>query len=64
MLNSDALNYNTTKHINPRFHFTKDLLKTGIIQIEKVPTLDNIADLFTKALSSEQFEFLSEKLMN
>jgi hypothetical protein len=50
MLHSDALNYNTTKQINPRFHFTKDLLKTGIIQIEKVPTLDNIADIFTKAL--------------
>ena len=63
MLHSDALNYNTTKHINPRFHFTKDLIKTGLIKIEKVPTADNIADIFTKALSSEQFEFLSDKLM-
>ena len=64
MLHNDSLNYNTSKHINPRFHFTKDLLKTGIIQIEKIPTADNIADLFTKALSSELFEYLSEKLMN
>ena len=64
MLHNDALNYNTTKHINPRFHFTKDLIKTGIIKVEKVPTANNIADIFTKALSREQFDYLSEKLMN
>ena len=64
MLTADQLNHETTKHINPKFHFTKEYLKKGIIDIIKIDTTLNIADIFTKALAKRQFKFLSEQLLN
>ena len=64
MLNADQLIHDTTKHINPKFHFTKDYFKKGIISIEKIDTKFQIADVLTKALAEEQFIFLSSKIVD
>ena len=64
MLNADQLIHDTTKHINPKFHFTKDYFKKGIISIEKIDTKFQIADVLTKALAEEQFTFLSSKIVD
>ena len=40
-----------TKHIDPKyFSFTHDLITTGVLEIKKIISADNLADLFTKAL--------------
>ena len=39
------------KHMQLRWHFSKDLLHSGVIGIEKVPTLMNISDMLTKAVT-------------
>lgn len=40
-----------TKHIDPKyFSFTHDLITTGALEIKKIMSADNLADLFTKAL--------------
>ena len=44
------------KHIARRYHFVKGYYEEGIINIEYVPTSDNIADLYTKALAPPAFE--------
>ena len=45
-----------TKHIDIRHHFLKDNVENGLISMNFCATDKQIADLFTKALSREQFE--------
>jgi hypothetical protein len=43
------------KHINIRHHFIRDHIKNGDITLKYVSTLDNAADLLTKALPFDSF---------
>ena len=38
------------KRISPKFFFTHDLQKDGIITVQQIRSSENLADLFTKAL--------------
>ena len=40
-----------TKHIDVRFHFVREILEECAIQVEKVDTKDNPADMLTKVVS-------------
>ncbi len=51
------------RHINVAYHYTRDLLKDGAISIKWVPTADQIADIFTKALPRISFIKFREILM-
>jgi hypothetical protein len=42
-----------SKHIDIRYHYTRDMVAQGIIQIRQIPTADMVADGFTKPLGSE-----------
>ena len=44
-----------TKHVEIKYHFIRDMLEDKRLQIVKVPTENNPADLLTKGLPSEQF---------
>ncbi|XP_070031643.1 uncharacterized protein [Nicotiana tomentosiformis] len=61
--NTSALNmaknpvqHKRTKHIDVRHHFLRDNVEKGLICIKFCSTEDQIADIFTKALSREHFE--------
>ena len=43
-----------TKHIEVHYHYVRERLPTGEISLVYVPTLDNLAYLFTKALPCEK----------
>ncbi|MCO5572798.1 hypothetical protein L7F22_026557 [Adiantum nelumboides] len=45
-----------TKHIEVHYHYVRERLSAGEISMAYVPTQDNLADLFTKALSREKLE--------
>ena len=49
-LASNPLSYARTKHIDVRFHFVGELVSSGIIAVEYVPTIEQSADILTKAL--------------
>jgi hypothetical protein len=51
-----------TKHIEIDCHLTREKVQSGIIQTLHVPTNQQPADLFTKALDSTQFHYLLGKL--
>ena len=51
-----------TKHILPKFFFTHDLQQNGEIEVQQILSSDNLADLFTKALSTSTFEKLRYKI--
>jgi hypothetical protein len=44
-----------TKHVDTQYHYTREKVKDGSIQFERVPTDDMLADAFTKPLSKFKF---------
>ncbi|CAL8087744.1 unnamed protein product [Prunus armeniaca] len=51
-----------TKHIDRRYHFVKDALQEGTVDLIYCPTNEQLADIFTKALAKDRFSYLREKL--
>ena len=51
-----------TKHIDLRFHFIREAVEDKKILITYIPTEENIANIFAKALARPKFEGLVEKL--
>ena len=51
-----------TKHIEVHYHYVRERLLVGEISLAYVPTHDNLADLFTKALPREKFEAFRKAL--
>ena len=41
-----------TKHIDVRYHWIRDVLNGGLLEIEKIHTDSNGSDMLTKALPS------------
>ncbi|GKD47880.1 hypothetical protein Tco_1276856 [Tanacetum coccineum] len=50
------------KHIDVRYHFIKEQVENGVVELYLVRTEYQLADIFTKALAREIFEFLINKL--
>ncbi|GJU75790.1 retrovirus-related pol polyprotein from transposon TNT 1-94 [Tanacetum coccineum] len=57
-LSKNPVQHSRTKHIKIRHHFLRDNVQKGHISIEKVPSVDNIADILTKPLKRESFNYL------
>ena len=51
-----------TKHINIRFHYVRQAIEEGNIELEYCPTEVMIADIFTKPLSKQRFERLRQMM--
>ncbi|GKC15333.1 retrovirus-related pol polyprotein from transposon TNT 1-94 [Tanacetum coccineum] len=51
-----------SKHIDIRFHFIKEHVENGVIELYFVNTEYQLADIFTKAFPRERIEFLINKL--
>nr|GEV54101.1 ribonuclease H [Tanacetum cinerariifolium] len=54
--------YMRSKHIDIRYHFIKEHVENGVIELYFVNTEYQLADLYTKALGRERIEFLINKL--
>ena len=49
-LTKNTKDHGKVKHIDIRHHYIRELLQSGVIAVEQVPTADNLADIFTKPL--------------
>nr|GEW42127.1 integrase, catalytic region, zinc finger, CCHC-type, peptidase aspartic, catalytic [Tanacetum cinerariifolium] len=54
--------HSRAKHIDVRYHFIKERVENGIVELYFVRTEYQLADIFIKPLSRERFNFLIEKL--
>ncbi|GJT42184.1 retrovirus-related pol polyprotein from transposon TNT 1-94 [Tanacetum coccineum] len=57
-LSKNPVQHSRTKHIKIRHHFLCDNVQKGHISIKKVSSVDNIADILTKPLKRESFNYL------
>ncbi|GJR37388.1 retrovirus-related pol polyprotein from transposon TNT 1-94 [Tanacetum coccineum] len=54
--------HSRAKHIDVRYHFIKEQVENGIVELYFVRTEYQLADIFTKPLPRDRFNFLIEKL--
>nr|GEV14832.1 retrovirus-related Pol polyprotein from transposon TNT 1-94 [Tanacetum cinerariifolium] len=61
-ISCNLVQHTHTKHIDVRYHFIKDHVEKGTIELNFIGTEYQLADLFTKSLPEARFKFLVEKL--
>ncbi|GJT41072.1 retrovirus-related pol polyprotein from transposon TNT 1-94 [Tanacetum coccineum] len=54
--------HSRSKHIDIRFHFIKEHVENGVVELYFVNTEYELEDIFTKALGRERIKFLINKL--
>ncbi|GJQ95893.1 retrovirus-related pol polyprotein from transposon TNT 1-94 [Tanacetum coccineum] len=54
--------HSRAKHIDVRYHFIKEQVENGIVELYFVRVEYQLVDIFTKPLPRERFNFLIEKL--
>jgi hypothetical protein len=52
-----------TKHVDVKYHFVTETVERGDVKLRWVPTTQQQADIFTKALAAPVFELLRRQLM-
>ncbi|GJZ98769.1 hypothetical protein Tco_0671222 [Tanacetum coccineum] len=61
-ISCNPVQHSRTKHIAVRYHFIKEHVEKGTIELYFVKTDYQLADLFTKALPVERFNYLVRRL--
>ncbi|GJR80955.1 hypothetical protein Tco_0151740 [Tanacetum coccineum] len=61
-ISCNPVQHSRTKHIDVRYHFIKEHVKKGIVELFFVGTEYQLADLFTKALLEDRFKYLVRRL--
>ena len=54
--------HSRSKHIEIDYHFVREQLVAGTLDVRYVPALDQVADVLTKALPTYHFLYLKDKL--
>nr|GFC73650.1 retrovirus-related Pol polyprotein from transposon TNT 1-94 [Tanacetum cinerariifolium] len=61
-ISCNPVQHSRTKHIDVRYHFIKEKVEKGIVELFFVGTEYQLAELFTKALPVERFKYLVRRL--
>ncbi|GJX78289.1 retrovirus-related pol polyprotein from transposon TNT 1-94 [Tanacetum coccineum] len=61
-ISCNPVQHSRTKHIDVRYHFIKEQVEKGIVELFFVGTEYQLTDLFTKALSKDRFKYLVRRL--
>jgi hypothetical protein len=61
-LSKNHVFHKKTKHIDTRYHFIRELVNNGELILQHCRSNEQLADIFTKALAQDQFEYLRKAL--
>jgi transposase InsO family protein len=62
LLTDDPSNHANVKHIRTKYHTTRDLVDDGYLHVIRTSSTENTADIFTKPLGRDAFQYLRHKL--
>ncbi|GKA19269.1 hypothetical protein Tco_0699184 [Tanacetum coccineum] len=63
VISCNPVQHSKTKHIHIRYHFIKEHVEKGTVELYFVETEYQLVDLFTKALPKECFEYLVHRIV-
>ena len=61
-ISKNPVMHSKTKHIPIKYHFIREHVLEKIVKLEHIGTKDQVADIFTKPLPRETFEYMRQKL--
>nr|GEX19572.1 Gag-Pol polyprotein [Tanacetum cinerariifolium] len=61
-ISCNPVHHSCTKHIHTRYHFIKEQVENGIIELYFVRTEYQLAHMFTKALPDDRFKYLVRRI--
>jgi hypothetical protein len=61
-ISKNPVMHSKTKHIPIKYHFLREQVAEKNIRVEYVGTKEQVADIFTKPLPQEAFEYLRQRL--
>ncbi|CAA6656774.1 unnamed protein product [Spirodela intermedia] len=56
LMNKNQMFYESTKNIDVKYHFVRDVIMQGKVDVKKVHTIENPTNILTKTLSSNKFK--------
>ncbi|GJU05184.1 hypothetical protein Tco_1121614 [Tanacetum coccineum] len=62
VISCNPVQHSRTKHIHTRYHFIKERVENGIIELYFVRTEYQLADIFTKGLPEDRFQYLARRI--
>ena len=54
---------NRTKHVDVRYHFVREFIEDGFVKIVFVRSKENAADIFTKNVNGEIYNYHSNTMV-
>ena len=61
-ISKNPVMHSKTKHIPIKYHFLREQVLEKKVKLEYVPSKEKVANIFTKPLPREAFEYLKQKL--
>ena len=61
-LSENLVFHDRSKHIEIRYHFIRDYVQRGAVQLQHVCTVEQVADILTKALGRGKHVYFRDKL--
>jgi hypothetical protein len=61
-LSKNPVHHDRSKHIDTKYHFLRECIEEGKVEVDHVGTANQLADIFTKSLGRVRFQELRKAL--
>eukprot|EP00253_Pinus_taeda_P012295 PITA_12295 len=61
-ISKNQVMHSKTKHIPIKFHFVREKVAANVVRLEYVATKEQLANIFTKPLARERFEYFRQQI--
>jgi hypothetical protein len=61
-LSKNPMHHDRSKHIDTRYHYIRECIENGVVDVDHIGTNDQLADILTKALGRIRHAELRQRL--